>query len=61
MIPVARLSNPPQASLGKVSCVCGLVNGPKQMIDIQAGVEFAASFEQVQHADKMQKEAAALA
>ena len=42
-------------SLGQVSGVCGLVNGPKQMIEITAGLQFAASLENVRQMEKKRK------
>ena len=45
-------------ALGGVSGLCGQVNGPQQMKEIQAGLRFADSLEQFRHQSKMLKEKA---
>jgi len=47
--------------LGTVSGVCGILNGSKQMHELKSGLEFAASFEEIKHAEKKKKAATARA
>ena len=42
-------------ALGGVSGVCGILNGDEQMKGIKAGLKFAASLEEIKHADKVKK------